>query len=483
MPAPASSRSFAYNPGQPILGTEQVGNLAISLDPLDYTTSPGGVQWWQGPDQNLGYVIAHTVPGNNQHTPASEYLYLDPSHKGLDIELDGINQLAHQLFGYQQSVLGANSIKPTDKVMFSVLVDLSNPAALPESHFIGVGYRNMNYQGDAYSVGGFPGNDNLSVGVNAIGQHWANGTNYITGLPTWTTGDIVDVCIDNTVNAMWVRVNGGSWNSDPTADPSSNPVSGIEIIGAPFYPVLCPAFEGKLTIQNKSAYKVPNNFKFLGDETASVGFNRSASRTESSFIEVANSVSGQNFASGNDAGDWLTANGYWHNWSSFGSSGFQWMTINSVTSTTAYGIGQNSITVEITQSGGGMGITNGVFNPTAFPEQYGVPFSGNQILNQNAGTFTATFSQRITDALVAFASIGNDSLYVPIDVSVPFTPIFGSSVSYQNPVNGTQYTQLTGNEGYAIIRIDGTVDSVTFVYTEPEFYCNICFGFVDQNVL
>jgi hypothetical protein len=166
----------------------------------------------------------------------------------------------------------------------------------------------------------------------------------------------------------------------------------------------------------------------------------------------------------------------------FGSSGFQWMTINSVTDSTASGIGQNNITASITQSGGGMGITQGVFNPTAFHEQYGVPFTGNQIQNVNSGTFTATFSQPVTDALVAFSSIGNSGLFVPIIVSAPFTPIFGSDVTYQNPVNATQYTQLTGNEGYAIIRIDGTVTTVTFNYTESENYCNVCFGFVNQNV-
>lgn len=165
----------------------------------------------------------------------------------------------------------------------------------------------------------------------------------------------------------------------------------------------------------------------------------------------------------------------------FGSSGFQWMTINSVTESTASGIGQNGITLSVTQSGGGMGATNGVFNPTVFPEEYGIPFTGNQIQNLNSGTFTATFSEPVTDALVAFSSIGNGGLFVPIEVSAPFTPIFGTDVTYQNPVNATQYTQLTGNEGYAIIRIDGTVTTVTFNYTESENYCNVCFGFVDQN--
>jgi len=289
----ATTRPFAYNTGSTIDGTTQIGNIAIGDSDQDYSQDPGGVKWWMGPDEDLGYVIAHEVPTGDQPTP---------------VEVD-----------------------------------------------------------------------------------------------------------------------------------------------------------------------------------ASLAFWRSTSLTDQSFLDLLNVLPITRglplFTNVTDALSWLTTNEYWTSYSSFGSSGFQWMTVTSVTPTTASGIGQNNITAAITQSGGGMDITQGVFNPTAFPEQYGVPFTGNQILNQNSGTFTATFSQPVTDALVAFSSIGNNSLYVPIQVSAPFTPIFGTSVSYQNPVNGTQYTELTGNEGYAIIRIDGTVSSVTFVYTASEYYCNVCFGFVNQNNL
>jgi hypothetical protein len=288
----ATTRPFAYNTGSTIDGTTQIGNIAIGDSDQDYSQDPGGVKWWMGPDEDLGYVIAHEVPTGDQPTP---------------VEVD-----------------------------------------------------------------------------------------------------------------------------------------------------------------------------------AYLSFSRSTSLTDQSFLDLLNVLpitdGLEPFTNATDAKTWLNNNGHWSSYSGFGSSGFQWMNIIAVTSTTASGIGQNNITVSITQSGGGMGTTNGVFNPTAFPEQYGVPFTGNQILNQNSGTFTATFSQPVTDALVAFASIGNNSLYVPIQVSAPFTPIFGTSVSYQNPVNGTQYTQLTGNEGYAVIRIDGTVSVVTFVYTASEYYCNVCFGFVNQNV-
>lgn len=173
-----------------------------------------------------------------------------------------------------------------------------------------------------------------------------------------------------------------------------------------------------------------------------------------------------------------------------GDSGFKWMRMNSIDSTTASGIGQNNITVAITQSGGGMFEHSGMYNPSIFPAEYGVPSSGKQIGNTQTGVFTATFSSPVTDALVAFASVGNGGTAVPVQVRdangapKPFTPVWesGSETTYQNPVGATQYTQFTGAEGFNIIRIDGTMSSVTFNYTVSEYYCTVCFGFVDQNV-
>jgi hypothetical protein len=60
--------------------------------------------------------------------------------------------------------------------------------------------------------------------------------------------------------------------------------------------------------------------------------------------------------------------------SDFGSSGFQWMTMTSVGSTTAAGIGQNNVTVAITQSGGGMFTLNGMHAATLFPPEYRAAF-------------------------------------------------------------------------------------------------------------
>lgn len=474
----ATARPFAYNPGSPIAGTIQLGDLAVGTPDGGFTNNP---QFWNGPDEELGYTIALPVSGNTQPTPVVNYLSLDNTHKGTDVTLSGSPlQIAHQQFGYQQSVLGVNEIKSTDRIMFSVLVSLSNPGTQPNSHFIGFGYQNMNYQGNPY--GGYPGSDDRSMGYCSNGTISYNTSSY-GELANWGNGDIVDICIDNNVNGMWVRVNGGYWNDDIYAHPETN-TNSIETtaINAPFYPVLCPGYEGTMIIQNDAAYGTPNNFRLLGDETASVRFMRSGNTTEESFLGLVNTQFGQNFESGNAAKVWLDGQGYWSSWSGFGSSGFQWMTMTSILNSSAHGVGQNGITISITQSNGGMQTENpGMYSATTFPETYGVPISGDQIRNTTTGVFTATFSQPVTDPLVAFASVGNPGLQVPVVVSAPFTPIWAEATTYQNPSGPTQYTQFTGQEGFNIIRIDGTVSSVSFTYTVTEFYCTVCFGFVDQN--
>jgi hypothetical protein len=249
-----------------------------------------------------------------------------------------------------------------------------------------------------------------------------------------------------------------------------------------YYPALCPGYEGTMRILNVPRYGYPQGYNFLGITTASIQFVRSSDLTENSFVNLVNSRFNQTFTTGNAAYNFLTTNGYWTSYTGFGSSGFQWMTMNSISSSNASGVGQNGITISITQSGGGMAIENGMYSASTFPAQYGVPLTGNQIQNNNSGIFTAVFSQPVYNALVAFASVGRPSLSVPVIVSAPFTPIFTQATTYQNPVGTQSYTQFTGTEGFTIIRIDGTASSVSFNYTVSEVYSTICFGFVDQNV-
>jgi len=60
---------FAYNTGSLISGTTQVGDIAISQADVEYSANFGGLQWWGGPDETNGYVIAYPIPGCDRNTP------------------------------------------------------------------------------------------------------------------------------------------------------------------------------------------------------------------------------------------------------------------------------------------------------------------------------------------------------------------------------------------------------------------------------
>lgn len=69
MAQPATARPFAYNTGSQIAGTVQVGDLAVGFPTVGFPST--GLEWWNGPNENLGYVIAQPVPDDSQPTPVS----------------------------------------------------------------------------------------------------------------------------------------------------------------------------------------------------------------------------------------------------------------------------------------------------------------------------------------------------------------------------------------------------------------------------
>lgn len=62
-----TARPFARNTGAAIAGTTQVGNLAAGTPTAGFAAT--GLPWWNGPDEEPGYVIATQVAANNQPTP------------------------------------------------------------------------------------------------------------------------------------------------------------------------------------------------------------------------------------------------------------------------------------------------------------------------------------------------------------------------------------------------------------------------------
>ena len=192
----ATARPFAYNTGAGITGTDQVGALAVGTPTYGFAST--GLQWWNGPDEDPGYVIAASVPGNIQPTPTfSGNLILSPTYKGTDIALSNGNQTALQQFGYQQSVLGQTLINNVDKVMFSVQSNVCTNLGNPFFQSIGVGTTSMNYQGTPTPYGAYPGNDTQSVGFSMDGNFYFNGSIVQAfGLPTWASGDTIDVAVN-----------------------------------------------------------------------------------------------------------------------------------------------------------------------------------------------------------------------------------------------------------------------------------------------
>ena len=62
-------RPFSYNPLHiTIPGETLIGDLEVGNSSYEYAANPGGLTWWMGPDESLGFIIAGTVPSLNQPT-------------------------------------------------------------------------------------------------------------------------------------------------------------------------------------------------------------------------------------------------------------------------------------------------------------------------------------------------------------------------------------------------------------------------------
>ena len=302
----AFARPFAYNPGSPISGTEQVGDLAIGIPTSGFTNSP---QFWNGPDEELGYVIAAPLSANTQPTPVS--VTWDPNYVGTGIVLSSGNTVATS-GQIQSSVLGTRLVTSPNKVMFSIRVNqLINGQ-------IGFGLQDMDLNSYVGS------NDGKSIGFATNGDYLYFGGVQDSGLPTWgSVNDVVDVALDLNVGRIWIRVNGGNWNGDRNEDPAS----GTGSVGTGglnnLYPAITPFpvnIQGQMTLLLDPIYSVPSGFNFLGETTSSVGFYRTETFDNTEFISLAEIVSNeygdpQTFLTVLDASTWLTNNGFWNSYS------------------------------------------------------------------------------------------------------------------------------------------------------------------------
>jgi hypothetical protein len=444
----ATARPFSYNTGPPISGTTQVGNLAVGYPTTGFT----GMEWWNGPDEDLGYVIAQPVSGGNQPTNVPEdALSLSPTYKGVDVSLTNNNQTASQIFSYQQTVLGETIISGSDKVMFSVKYTSTNPSVGIGGHFVGVGLTTMNYSGP---FNGYPGNDTNSIGFSDDGKYYYNESVVQSGLPTWTTGDIIDIAISHG-QGWFIRVNGGDWNNNPSADPTT--LNGyLSMNGLTnYYPALCPYIYGTIEVLNYPKYGVPSTYNFLGNVTASVGFFRTDGLDDNEFIDIANTLLNSNYTAATDASTGLTINGYWNSYVEKGGNG--------LTPETA---GDNALQIKTDYSGSTDGLywikNNNISGGTPFQIYADMTTNGGgwTLLLTNQNTAGWTYSNSIL--LNEFNPVSGGSNY-SIVAYADYLKSSGSTFQYM--IDAYQRNQFGGiwsaPSGYTFLKTDNTQTSIT----------------------
>jgi hypothetical protein len=66
----ATSRPFTYNSSQAtIYCADNFSTLSVGAFSTDFSSKPGGLTWWMGPDEDTGYIIAIPVPAGNMPSP------------------------------------------------------------------------------------------------------------------------------------------------------------------------------------------------------------------------------------------------------------------------------------------------------------------------------------------------------------------------------------------------------------------------------
>ena len=123
----ATARPFAYNTGSTILGTTQIGSLAVGTPTSGFTGNP---KWWNGPDEDLGYVICRPNTNGNQPNPDNVPAYIRFSRSILKTDqsfINLVNSVFNQTFttttectsylttnGYWTSFVGGGGFVPGD---------------------------------------------------------------------------------------------------------------------------------------------------------------------------------------------------------------------------------------------------------------------------------------------------------------------------------------------------------------------------------
>jgi hypothetical protein len=189
----STANPFAYNTGSPISGTQQIGSLSVGFPTSGFTSSP---QYWNGPDEELGYVIAVPVSGNTQPTPVSgvtaSLAFYGTKNLSNPFSDETFIYLTNVVFNQSFSSATEASIWLTNNGYWNSYVtpvlylDAGNPSSYPGT---GTVWTDL-IGGKVFNLINGPGYDPANGGkfyFYAAGGQYANCSTSLQSLPTFTT--------------------------------------------------------------------------------------------------------------------------------------------------------------------------------------------------------------------------------------------------------------------------------------------------------
>lgn len=218
----STTKPFAYNIGAPIGGTNQLGDLAIGYADVEYSSNYGGVNWWMGPDEDLGYVIAVPVSGGTQPIPFSgagasvgfygTEMMANPFSQSSFLQL--VNQTFNQSFtsGNQASTWLTNNGYWNNWVGQSLYLDSGNLSSYPGS---GTTW----YDLDGNTDGTLQNGVTYSPSYSGILQFNSSSSQYVsfastTNIPTGSTQYTINTWFNPSSNGILGIVGWGNWGSN-----------------------------------------------------------------------------------------------------------------------------------------------------------------------------------------------------------------------------------------------------------------------------
>lgn len=137
-------------------------------------------------------------------------------------------------------------------------------------------------------------------------------------------------------------------------------------------------------------------------------------------------------------------------------------------------------TIDLTSSSTGVTLTQAVFQYSRLSCPDKNPSGTVQAL-QNVGIYTYTFSQPVTNPLLAVYTLGRDNPFPPITASISADTAFSVYCSAtSNPSYAITYDLInqsfSGTEGYGIVQFIGTVSTINLFYDPFEQYTQLSWG-------